>query len=743
MADTLEDDIRPAPLGEALSERYLAYALSTITQRALPDVRDGLKPVHRRILYAMRDAGYGPDKPPPKSARVVGDVMGQYHPHGDQAIYDTLVRLAQPFVTRYPLIYGQGNFGNVDGDGAAAMRYTESRLTEVALALLDGITEETVDFRETYDGKKSEPVILPGAFPNLLANGTTGIAVGMATSIPPHNAGEICDAALHLVKHPNATIETLMKHVKGPDFPTGGIVVDDPRTVAEAYATGRGGFRVRAVWDTENKNRGTWVIVVTEIPYQVQKSKLIEKIAELIQARKLPLIANVRDESAEDIRIVLEPKSRTVDPVLAMEQLFKLTDLETRVPLNMNVLDGGRVPRVMNLREVLRAFLDHRREVLIRRSEYRLRKARDRLEILDGLLKAFLNLDEVIRIIREEDDPKAEMMKAFKLTDVQAEAILNTRLRSLRKLEEMEIKKEHRELKKTAKDLRALLKSEKLQWQEISAELKGIKEKFGQKTALGKRRTLFGDAPDTEELDLDALVEKEPITVVCSEKGWIRALKGHADPGIELKFKQGDGPRFFIHAETTDKLLLFGTDGKFYTINADRLPGGRGHGEPVRLLIDLGQDEDIVNLFVHDPERKLLVAATSGHGFVVNESEVVAAKRSGKQVLNLKPGAEACVCVPAHGDRVAVIGENRKMIIFPAEEVPEMARGRGVLLQRYRGGVLSDAQVFQWAEGLRWRDPSGRERVVPAKELRDWIGHRAQAGRLPPRGFPRSNKFGL
>ena len=743
MAAEVKDDIRPTPLAEALSERYLAYALSTITQRALPDVRDGLKPVHRRILYAMRDAGYGPDKPPPKSARVVGDVMGQYHPHGDQAIYDTLVRLAQDFVTRYPLVQGQGNFGNVDGDGAAAMRYTESRLTEVALALLDGITEETVDFRDTYDGKKSEPVVLPGAFPNLLANGTTGIAVGMATSIPPHNAGEICDAALHLIKHPDATIESLLKHVKGPDFPTGGVLVEDNGSLTEAYATGRGGFRVRAVWTQEDRGRGAWVIVVTEIPYQVQKSRLIEKVAELIQARKLPLISDVRDESAEDIRIVLEPKSRTVDPVLTMEQLFRLTDLETRVPLNMNVLDGGRVPRVMNLREVLRAYLDHRRDVLIRRSDYRLRKAKERLEILDGLLTAFLNLDEVIRIIREEDDPKAKLMAAFKLTDVQAEAILNTRLRSLRKLEEMQIKAEHKELKAKAKDLRALLKSEKLQWQEISAEIKNIKERFGQKTALGKRRTGFGEAPEAEDLDFEALVEKEPVTVVCSQKGWIRALKGHADPGTELKFKEGDGPRFLIHAETTDKLLLFGTDGKFYTINADKLPGGRGHGEPVRMLIDLGQDEDIVSLFVHDPERRLLVAATSGHGFVVPEAEVVAAKRSGKQVLNLKPGAEACVCVPAHGDRVAVIGENRKMIIFPAEEAPEMTRGRGVLLQRYRGGVLSDVQVFQWAEGLRWRDPAGREHVVSAKDLRDWLGHRAQAGRLPPRGFPRSNRFGL
>jgi topoisomerase-4 subunit A len=735
------DDFQSINLRDALEERYLSYALSTIMHRALPDVRDGLKPVHRRLLHAMRQLKLDPDQGFKKCARVVGDVIGKYHPHGDQAVYDALVRLAQDFAVRYPLVEGQGNFGNIDGDNAAAMRYTEARLTEVAQALLEGINEDTVDFRETYDGEDEEPVVLPGAFPNLLANGSSGIAVGMATSIPPHNAHELCDAALHLIKYPNATIGKLVEYVPGPDLPTGGTIVDGRDAIIEAYKTGRGGFRVRARWSREDLGRGTWQIVVTEIPYQVQKGRLVEKIAELMQAKKLPMLGDVRDESAEDIRLVLEPKSRTVDPVLLMESLFKVTELESRISLNMNVLSHGRVPNVLSIKDVLRQWLDHRKEVLVRRTEFRLGKIAHRLEVLGGYLVAYLNLDEVIRIIREEDEPKQELMRTFSLTDIQAEAILNMRLRSLRKLEEMEIRTEHEGLIAEQKDLQALLKSDTAQWARISDEIKEAREKFGKKTDLGRRRTDFADAPEIE-VDLEqAMIEKEPITVVCSEKGWIRAMKGHLTDLSGLTFKEGDRAGYVFAAYTTDKLLAFASSGKFYTFGADKLPGGRGHGEPLRLMADLDAADDFVALFVHEPGRRLLVAASDGRGFVVPENEVVATTRKGKQVLNVKSPAEAQACstVPVDADHVAAVGENRKLLIFTLADLPEMNRGAGVRLQKFKDGGLSDVKAFKLADGLTWQDSSGRTWTVT--DLREWIGQRAQAGRLPMKGFPRNNRF--
>lgn len=729
--------IEPEPLARALGDRYLAYALATIMNRALPDVRDGLKPVHRRILYAMRQLKLDPNSGFKKSARVVGDVIGQYHPHGDQSIYDALVRLAQDFTQRYPLIDGQGNFGNIDGDNAAAMRYTESRLTAVGMALLEGIDEDTVDFKLTYDEADEEPAVLPGGFPNLLANGAAGIAVGMATSIPPHNAGEICDALLYMLKTPGARIDKIMGFMPGPDFPTGGIIVDDWETISDAYKTGRGGFRVRATWKQEKGKRGTYLIVVSEIPYQVQKSKLIEKIAELIQNKKLPLLADVRDESAEDIRLVLEPKSGKVDADILMESLFKLSDLETRVSLNMNVLDGDGTPRVMSLPEVLLSFLNHRREVLIRRTKFRLDKIEKRLEILGGYLIAYLNLDEVIRIIRFEDEPKKELINTFELTDNQAEAILNMRLRSLRKLEEMEIRKEDKALRSERTELRKLLKDEGGQNAQLSDEIKDIKKRFGQKTELGARRTWFQEAPEFEVDVFEQMIEKEPITILCSEKGWIRTQRGHSD--AELKYKEGDRERFRIFAETTDKLIVFGTNGKFYTLGCDKLPGGRGNGEPIRLMVDLGNDQDVVNLFVHDPERQLLVAANTGHGFVVEEADIIASTKNGKQVLNVSGTAEAQACTFVDGDMVAVMGDNRKLLLFPLEDLPVMARGRGVKLQRYKDGGLADVTTFTLADGLSVPESSGRMRSFT--ELRDWQGSRAQAGRLPPKGFPRRNKL--
>ncbi|HMM13419.1 MAG TPA: DNA topoisomerase IV subunit A [Parvibaculum sp.] len=727
-------------LRDALEERYLAYALSTIMHRALPDVRDGLKPVHRRVLYAMRQLKLDPGSGFKKSARVVGDVIGRYHPHGDQSVYDALVRLAQDFSVRYPLVDGQGNFGNVDGDNAAAMRYTEARLTDVAALLLDEMDDDTVDFRETYDGEDREPVVLPGAFPNLLANGASGIAVGMATSIPPHNAAELCDAALHLIKHPNARTDKLVEFVQGPDFPTGGIIVESREAIAEAYATGRGGFRVRARWVREELPRGLWQIVVTEIPYQVQKSKLIEKIAELLMAKKLPLLDDVRDESAEEIRLVLVPKSKTVDPEHLMESLFRASDLESRFPLNLNVLSAEQVPGVMSLRDALQAWLDHRKVVLIRRSNFRLQKIAKRLEVLDGYLIAYLNLDEVIRIIREEDEPKAELMRVFKLTDNQAEAILNMRLRSLRKLEEMEIRGEHKELTAEQKSLNALLKSEQAQWAKVGDEIREVKAKYGPKTELGRRRTTFADAPAIEFVPPEAMIEREPVTIVCSAKGWIRSMKGHLAPDAEIKYKEGDGERFVLHAETTDKLILFATDGRFYTLAADKLPGGRGHGEPVRLLIDMEEGREIVQIFVHEPGRKLLVASLEGNGFIVPEDEVVAMRRAGKQVLNVSGADEAVACAVVQGDHVAVIGENRKLLLFPIAEVNEMTRGKGVRLQSYKDGGLDDVKCFRLKDGLTVYDRSGRARQFA--DLKDWVGKRAQAGRLPPKGFPSGPKFG-
>ena len=734
--------IEPIGLKDALEERYLAYALSTIMHRALPDVRDGLKPVHRRILYAMRELGLNPEGGYRKCAKIVGETMGNYHPHGNQAIYDALARLAQDFAVRYPLVDGQGNFGNIDGDNPAADRYTEARLTPVAALLLEGIDEDTVDFRPNYDGREQEPVVLPANFPNLLANGTAGIAVGMATSVPPHNVEELCNAVLHLIKHPNATIDKMVEFVPGPDFPIGGIIVEPRDQILEAYRTGRGGFRLRARWAQEDTGRGTWQIVVTEIPYQVQKGKLIERLGELIEDKKLPLLGNARDESAETVRLVLEPKSRAVDPLLLMESLFRLTELEVRFSLNMNVLTRGQVPRVLSLRDVLKEWLGHRQTVLVRRSQFRLSKIEHRLEVLAGFLIAYLNIDEVIRIVRFEDDPKARLIARFKLSEVQADAILNLRLKSLSKLEEIEIKTEHEKLGKERRDIKQLLKSEGLQWERVTEEVKATREAYSKKTDLGRRRSSFAEAP-TIEVDLDqAMIEKEPITVILSEKGWVRAMKGHQDDLSKLEFKQGDQLLRAVKASTTDKLLLLATNGKVFTLTGDQLPGGRGHGEPVRLMVDLEENHSFVEIFVHVPGRRLVVAATSGHGFIVPEDEMVAMTRKGKQVMNLAEPDEARLIVPADGDTVAVIGENRKMLVFPMDEVNEMARGKGVRLQRYKDGSLSDVRVFKREAGLSWLDAAGRVYTLPMADLAEWIGQRAQAGRLAPRGFPKSNRFG-
>jgi topoisomerase IV subunit A len=735
-------EVEEVALREALEKRYLAYALSTIMNRALPDARDGLKPVHRRILYGMRLLRLDPGAAFKKSAKVVGDVMGNFHPHGDQAIYDALVRLAQDFAQRYPLVDGQGNFGNVDGDNAAAMRYTEARLTEVARLLIDGIDEDTVDFRATYDGTNEEPVVLPAAFPNLLANGSQGIAVGMATSIPPHNAAELCDAALFLIDNPKARSRTLLKFVKGPDFPTGGIIVDTPETIAEAYNTGRGSFRVRARWKQEDTGRGTYVIVISEIPWLVQKSRLVEKLAELINEKKLPLVADVRDESAEDIRLVIEPRSRSVDAELMMESLFKLTELETRIPLNMNVLVKGRIPQVLGLAEALREWLDHRREVLVRRSKHRLAEIEHRLEVLGGYLVAYLNLDKVIKIIRKEDEPKPVLMKIFKLSDVQADAILNMRLRNLRKLEEMEIRAEDKALREERTKLKSLIGSTPQQWKTISGQIKELKNTFGPKTDLGRRRTTFGIAPAHDEAAIEeAMVVREPITVVVSKKGWIRALRGHVSDFSGVTFKTGDELKFAFPTETPAKILIFGGNGKFYTIEASKLPGGRGHGEPVRLYFDLEQDADVVAALAYQGGRKFLVASYGGNGFVVAEDECLGTTRKGKQVLNLKAPDKACAMTTVDGELAAAIGENRKMVIFALNQVPEMGRGRGVRLQRYREKGLSDVTTFKADDGLSWIDTAGRSFTLPMKELKDWRGNRSDAGRIAPKGFPKNNKF--
>ena len=728
-------------LREALEERYLAYALSTIMHRALPDARDGLKPVHRRLLYAMQMLKLDPSQGFKKCARVVGDVIGKYHPHGDQAVYEAMVRLAQDFAVRYPLVEGQGNFGNIDGDNAAAYRYTEARLTEVAMALLNGIDDDTVDFRETYNGEDQEPVVLPGAFPNLLANGSNGIAVGMATSIPPHNAAELCEAALHLIKTPAATDEKLVQFVQGPDFPTGGTIIDDRASILEAYRTGRGSFRVRARWHKEELPRGGWQVVVTEIPYQVQKGRLVEKIAELLTERKLPHLGDVRDESAEDIRLVLEPKTRTMDATLFMEQLFRATELEARIPLNMNVLSMGKVPKVLSLKEALKEWLDHRKIVLVRRSQNRLGEIARRLEVLGGYLIAYLNLDEVIRIIREEDEPKPALIKRFKLTENQAEAILNMRLRSLRKLEEFEIRTENDKLTTEQAGLQRLLESESQQWDSISEEIRLTRDKYGKKTTLGKRRTDFAAAPEVDSELEQSLVEREPVTIVCSEKGWIRAMKGHLEDASSLAYKDGDKGQYVFHAETTDKILLLGSSGKFFTLDAGKLPGGRGHGEPVRLMCDLENTDAIVALFVHKPDRKLILASSEGDGFIIAETECVANTRKGKQVLNVKLPAEAhsLSFLPEGADHLAVVGENRKLLIFKLSELPEMSRGKGVRLQKYKDGGLSDIRAFRLKEGLTWTDSSSR--LFTITDLAEWIGDRAGAGRIVPKGFPRSNRF--
>lgn len=752
-------------LRRAIGDRYLTYALSTIMHRALPDARDGLKPVHRRILYAMSRLKLASNGKYLKSAKISGDTMGDFHPHGDAAIYDAMARLAQDFNVRYPMVDGQGNFGNIDGDNPAAARYTEARMTAVAEAMLEGMDENAVDFRDNYDGRLTEPSVLPASFPNLLANGSTGIAVGMATNIPPHNIEELCSAAIRLVKVPGTSDEKLLDYVPGPDFPTGGILVEPRENIAQAYATGRGAFRVRARWEKEELPRGLWQIVVTEIPYQVAKSKLIEKIAELINAKKIPILADVRDESAEDIRLVLEPRSKTVDPNMLMETLFRQSDLETRFSMNMNVLIDGRTPKVCSLKEVLRAFIDHRRDVLLRRSQFRLDKIEKRLEVLEGFIIAFLNLDRVIDIIRYDDDPKIALLledwskdhpkardeadyqppsdvigpDAEQLTDAQSEAILNMRLRSLRRLEEMELRKERDDLLAELDGLEKLIDSEELQWQRVIEELKETRAKFGKKSAGGQRRTLLEDAPDFEEVPLEAMIEREPITVVCSAMGWIRAMKGHIDLTQELKFKDGDTGRFLFHAETTDRLLLLGSNGRFYTLGCNGLPGGRGMGEPVRLMVELPNEAEMVTMFLHKPGRKLLVASTAGDGFVVAEDEVIAQTRTGRQVLNVRDGVRALVCKPVDGDHVACVGDNRKVLVFPIAELPELGRGKGVRLQKYKDGGLCDAATFTLAEGLSWLDPAGRTRTETA--LEEWIGKRASAGRMAPRGFPRDNKF--
>ena len=738
MPDDLIGNVENTSLREALSQRYLAYAMSTITSRSLPDLRDGLKPVHRRLVYAMHQLRLDPTAGFKKCARIVGDVMGKYHPHGDASIYDAMVRLAQEFAARFPLVEGQGNFGNIDGDNAAAMRYTEARLTEVAKALLAGIDEDAVDFRPTYDGEEAEPVVLPGSFPNLLANGAAGIAVGMATSIPPHNAGEVCAAAIHLVRNPAATTAELLAHMPGPDFPTGGLLVEEPAAMLQAYETGRGGFRLRAKWEIEKGRMGVWSIVVTEIPYQVQKSRLIEQIAQLMEDKKLPLLGDIRDESTETVRLVLEPKTRVVEPEALMATLFRATQLESRFPLNMNVLTADRTPRVLNLHQVLTQWLAHRQEVLVRRNRYRLAAIERRLEILDGFLAVYLNLDEVIRIIRNENEPKTELIRTFSLTDIQAEAILNMRLRSLRRLEEMEIQKEHKSLTKERREVQALLASEDKRWEKIVGELEEVRRKFGD-GPLGRRRTELAGPPKEIDVDPDAYVEREAITVVLSDKGWLRAIKGAVAAPEELKFKDGDRLKLLVACETTDKLCLFATNGRAYTLKAAELPRGRGDGQAIRLLAELTNEDDVTTLFIWREGVKYLVASNTGRGFVVKSDDMLAEKRTGKTVLNLKPGEEAAFCAPVSGDHVAVVGSNRKLLVFPLDQVPEMARGGGVMLQKYKDSEIADIKTFVIADGLTWKLG---DKTRTESNLRDWLGERAQAGRLPPNGFPKSGKFG-
>jgi topoisomerase-4 subunit A len=730
-------------LREALEERYLAYALSTIMGRALPDARDGLKPVHRRILYGMHILRLDPGSAFKKCAKIVGDVMGSFHPHGDQAIYDALVRLAQDFASRYPLVEGQGNFGNIDGDNAAAYRYTEARMTDAARLLLEGVDEDSIDWRDNYSGDAREPVVLPAAIPNLLANGAQGIAVGMATSIPPHNIAELCDAALYLIAHPKAGSEQLLTFAPGPDFPTGGIIIQDAAGIAEAYRSGRGSFRVRARWAKEETGRGGWVAVVTEIPYGVQKSRLIEQIAGLLTERKAPLLGDVRDESAEDVRIVLEPRSRAAEPTTMMESLFRLTELETRVPMNMNVLVGGITPRVVGLAEALQQWLDHRRDVLLRRARHRLQAIDRRLELLAGMIIVFLNLDAVIRVIREEDEPKEALQRRFKLSAAQAEYVLDTRLRALRRLEEMALKKEQTELSREKRETETLLRDEKRQWQAIAYQIRDTKKKYGPETPLGRRRTSFEAAPEVIGAELtEAMIEREPVTVLVSQKGWIRALKGQVADLSGIAFKGDDALKVSFFAETTSKILVLATNGQAFTLDASRLPGGRGQGEPIRLLADLDEGADIASVWPYRPGAKMLVASTDGRGFVVGDDEALSSTRKGKAVLSVDAPAEARLATPADGDHVAVIGENRKLLVFPLAQTPVMARGKGVRLQRYKDGGLSDARVFTLKQGLTWRDSAQRLWTVSEADIRPWIGNRAEAGRLPPKGFPKNNKFG-
>ncbi|TCL01086.1 DNA topoisomerase IV subunit A [Shimia isoporae] len=777
MTDLIDDDFSAQnvtePLRRAIGERYLTYALSTIMHRALPDARDGLKPVHRRILYAMRELKLSSSGGFRKSAKISGDVMGNYHPHGDAAIYDAMARLAQDFNVRYPLVDGQGNFGNIDGDNPAASRYTEARMTSVAEAMLEGLNENAVDFRENYDGTLNEPVVLPATFPNLLANGASGIAVGMATNIPPHNISELCDACLHMIKTPDVRDDTLLNYVPGPDFPTGGVIVEPKENIAQAYRTGRGSFRLRAKWEKEDLGRGQWQIVVTEIPYQVQKSRLIEKLAEVIQTKKVPILGDVRDESADDIRLILEPKSKNVDPDVLMNMLFRTSDLEVRFSLNMNVLIDGVTPKVCSMKEVLRAFLDFRREVLIRRSKHRMEKIDHRLEVLEGFIIAFLNLDRVIDIIRYDDAPKQALMAEDwgiehvratseadyksplpakgegELTEVQAEAILNMRLRSLRRLEELELIRERDALMEERAGLEDLLDSEGLQWERISEQLKEAKKLFGKDYEGGARRTQFAEAGEVEDVPIEAMIDREPVTIVCSQMGWIRAMSGHIDLSRELKFKDGDGPRFIFHAETTDRLLVFATNGRFYTLSAANLPGGRGMGEPLRLMVDLPNEAEIVDIFVHDKERRLLVASSAGDGFVVPEKDVIAQTRTGKQVLNVKDDIRAQICKPVSGDHVAVVSKNGRFLVFPISEMPELGRGKGVRIQKYnmaRGrqgtleldGGLSDITTFNWEEGLSW-SMGGKTRHEP--DMSDWLGKRAGVGKKAPYGFPKTFTF--
>jgi topoisomerase IV subunit A len=761
------------PLRRALGDRYLTYALSTIMHRALPDARDGLKPVHRRILFAMRELKLSATGGFRKSAKISGDVMGNYHPHGDTAIYDAMARLAQDFNVRYPLVDGQGNFGNIDGDNPAAARYTEARMTIVAEAMLDGLNEDAVDFRENYDGTLTEPVVLPAQFPNLLANGSSGIAVGMATNIPPHNIAELCDACLHLIKTPDARDDTLLNFVPGPDFPTGGVIVEPPENIAQAYRTGRGSFRLRCKYEIEDLGRGQWQIVVTEIPYQVQKSRLIEKLAEVIQLKKVPILGDVRDESADDVRLILEPRSKNVDPDVLMGMLYRNSDLEVRFSLNMNVLIDGVTPKVCSMKEVLRAFLDHRQEVLVRRSRHRMGKIDHRLEVLEGFIVAFLNLDRLIDIIRYDEEPKAALMREDwglkhvratdeadyvspalasqdSLSEVQADAILNMRLRSLRRLEELELLREQAALMEERAGLEDLLDDVSLQWTSIATQLRETRKTFGKDYAGGARRTQFAEAGTVEEVPLEAMIDREPITVVCSTMGWIRAMTGHIDLGRELKFKDGDAARFTFHAETTDRLLVFGSNGRFYTLSASNLPGGRGMGEPLRLMVDLPNDVQIVDLFIHKPGRKLLVASSIGDGFVVPEDDVLAQTRTGRQVLNVKGDATAYICKPLTGDHVAVVSQNGKFLVFPTSELPELGRGKGVRIQKYnmaRGkqgmleldGGLSDITTFDWSEGLSW--PMGGDKTRHETDLSEWLGKRAGVGKRPPYGFPKTYRF--